>query len=124
MEPLTVGFRADVSWSRYRGRYGRMSVVAELVWVPWLPPTLVVPGRSALMWTTKLALARLAGGTFTINTAREALHARLLEMTEGHGPDVVIEAIGLPVTFRAAVEEVRVPGKNRLHRVRQGIGEL
>jgi threonine dehydrogenase-like Zn-dependent dehydrogenase len=59
----------------------------------------------------KLALARLAGGTFTINTAREALHERLLEMTEGRGPDVVIEAIGLPVTFRAAVEEVAFRGR-------------
>ena len=32
-------------------------------------------------------------------------------MTDGHGPDVVIEAIGLPQTFRAAVEEVAFTGR-------------
>ena len=33
------------------------------------------------------------------------------EITGGHGPDVVIEAIGLPQTFRAAVEEVAFTGR-------------
>jgi threonine dehydrogenase-like Zn-dependent dehydrogenase len=32
-------------------------------------------------------------------------------MTNGHGPDVIIEAIGLPETFRAAVEEVAFTGR-------------
>lgn len=32
-------------------------------------------------------------------------------MTEGRGPDVVIEAIGSPATFRAAVEEVAFTGR-------------
>ena len=32
-------------------------------------------------------------------------------MTEGRGPDVVIEAVGAPVTFRAAVEEVAFTGR-------------
>src|SRR5437764_1757081 len=42
----------------------------------------------------KLTLARLAGGAHAINTSREQLHERLQEITEGRGPDVVIEAIG------------------------------
>jgi 2-desacetyl-2-hydroxyethyl bacteriochlorophyllide A dehydrogenase len=59
----------------------------------------------------KLALARRAGGTHTINSAPDRLHDRLLEMTDGRGPDVVIEAVGTPATFRAAVEEVAFAGR-------------
>jgi threonine dehydrogenase-like Zn-dependent dehydrogenase len=59
----------------------------------------------------KLELARLAGGAYSINTSRERVHERLLEITEGRGPDVVIEAIGTPATFRAAVEEVAFTGR-------------
>ena len=59
----------------------------------------------------KLALAKKAGAIHAINTARESLHQRLAESTEGRGPDVTIEAIGLPQTFRAAVEEVAFTGR-------------
>ena len=59
----------------------------------------------------KLELARASGGAHTINTHRESLHDRLLELTDGRGPDVVIEAIGTPATFRAAVEEVSFSGR-------------
>ena len=59
----------------------------------------------------KLDLARAAGGVHTINSARESLHDRLLEFTDGRGPGVVIEAIGTPATFRAAVEEVSFSGR-------------
>jgi threonine dehydrogenase-like Zn-dependent dehydrogenase len=59
----------------------------------------------------KLATARKAGAAHSINTAREDLHARLSELTGGRGPDVVIEAIGLPETFRAAVEVVAFTGR-------------
>lgn len=59
----------------------------------------------------KLALARKTGARHIINTSRESLHQRLLELTNGMGPDVTIEAIGLPQTFRAAVEEVAFTGR-------------
>ena len=59
----------------------------------------------------KLEVARKAGATDLINTAKQDLHARLQELTNGDGPDVVIEAIGLPLTFRAAVEEVAFTGR-------------
>jgi threonine dehydrogenase-like Zn-dependent dehydrogenase len=35
----------------------------------------------------------------------------LLELTEGLGPDVMIEAVGLPDTYRMAVEEVAHTGR-------------
>src|SRR4051794_142836 len=59
----------------------------------------------------KLKLATAAGGAHTINSRKELLHDRLLEFTEGRGPDVVIEAVGIPATFRAAVEEVAFTGR-------------
>ena len=59
----------------------------------------------------KLATAQKAGATGTIHSLHDDLHARLADLTEGRGPDVVIEAIGLPETFRAAVEIVAFTGR-------------
>jgi threonine dehydrogenase-like Zn-dependent dehydrogenase len=59
----------------------------------------------------KLAIAQGAGARHLINSSREDVHAKLQELTDGHGPDVIIEAIGGPETFRAAVEEVAFTGR-------------
>ncbi|TWT77607.1 putative zinc-type alcohol dehydrogenase-like protein YjmD [Posidoniimonas polymericola] len=59
----------------------------------------------------KLALAQKCGATHTINSASEDLAARLAELTDGHGPDLAVEAVGLPATFRAAVEIVCFAGR-------------
>ena len=59
----------------------------------------------------KLEVARKAGAQHLINTAKENLHDRMQALTDGRGPDVVIEAIGVPATFRAAVEEVAFTGR-------------
>src|SRR5881409_2376480 len=53
----------------------------------------------------------MTGGGQIINSAREPLSQRLLELTDGRGPDVVIEAVGTPGTFRAAVDEVSFAGR-------------
>ena len=59
----------------------------------------------------KLALARQMGASYTINTKTDDIHARLLEMTSGFGPDVVIEAVGSPATYQMAVDEVAFTGR-------------
>ncbi len=59
----------------------------------------------------KLALAKAAGAQLTLNSSREPLHERLQDLTNGHGPNVSIEAIGLPSTFRSAVEETAFCGR-------------
>jgi threonine dehydrogenase-like Zn-dependent dehydrogenase len=59
----------------------------------------------------KLQLARQAGAAHTIHSGKQNLHEALQELTAGHGPDVVIEAVGTPDTFRAAVEEVAYTGR-------------
>ena len=112
VEPLTVGFHA--------ARRGR---VAD-------PDTVVVLGCGAIglgaiagaascgarvvavdIDDAKLELARRVGAVGQVNSARDDLHARLSELTGGEGPDVVIEAIGLPQTFQAAVAEVAFSGR-------------
>ena len=59
----------------------------------------------------KLEIARAAGATHLVHSRRDDVHKRLQEITEGLGPDIVIEAIGLPETFRSAVEEVAFTGR-------------
>ena len=58
----------------------------------------------------KLALAREFGATDVVNSRTTDLHAALQEITGGNGPNCVIEAVGLPATFRAAVDEVAFAG--------------
>ena len=59
----------------------------------------------------KLELAREMGASYTINTLTEDVHARLLEITSGFGPDVVIEAVGSIPTYQMAVNEVAFTGR-------------
>lgn len=112
VEPLTVGFHAVA-----RGRVTAQDTVAILGCGGVGLGALAASGfRGAKtigidMDDEKLNTARAAGATHSINTSRENLHQRLAELTDGRGPDVVIEAIGLPQTFRAAVEEVAFTGR-------------
>lgn len=59
----------------------------------------------------KLDVARAAGARHSIDSGTENLHHRLRELTDGHGPDVVVEAVGIPATFRAAVDEAAFAGR-------------
>ena len=112
VEPLTVGFHAVA-----RGRVTAEDTVA--IFGCGGVGLGAIAGSSARGANTicidveeeKLQLARAAGGTHTIHSANESVHNRLLELTEGRGPDVVIEAVGTPATFRAAVEEVAFTGR-------------
>ncbi len=59
----------------------------------------------------KLELARRAGARHAVEGRGVALHDALQTLTGGDGPDVVIEAVGLPETFVAAVQEVAFTGR-------------
>jgi threonine dehydrogenase-like Zn-dependent dehydrogenase len=52
----------------------------------------------------KLETARSLGAAHGVNSVTEDLAERVQELTGGDGADVVIEAVGLPQTFRAAVD--------------------
>lgn len=59
----------------------------------------------------KLELARKIGATHCINSKTSNLHDTLQQITNGHGPDVVVEAAGNPITYQAALEEVAFAGR-------------
>lgn len=112
VEPLTVGFHAVA-----RGRVSASDTVA--IWGCGGVGLGAVAASSCRGARTicidvddeKLKVARTAGGHCTINSRNESLHDRLQELTDGHGPDVAIEAIGTPATFRTVVEEVAFTGR-------------
>ena len=112
VEPLAVGFHAVA-----RGRVTSGDVVAVIG--TGAVGLGAVAGAARLGATViavdvddrKLATARRAGATDVVNSQTASLHDRLQELTDGDGPDVVIEAVGLPETFVAAVSEVAVAGR-------------
>lgn len=59
----------------------------------------------------KLELVRRMGASHTVNSKTEDVHSRIQEITEGFGADVVIEAVGSPVTYVMAVDEVAFSGR-------------
>lgn len=60
----------------------------------------------------KLELARALGAEVTIDAHDDtALRARLAELCDGEGPDVVVEAVGSPSTYRLAIESVAFTGR-------------
>lgn len=112
VEPLTVGFHAA---SR-----GRVATSETVVVIGCGGVGLGAIAASAFRGATtiavdiddaKLAIARKAGATHTIHTGRENLSKALRELTAGRGPDAIIEAVGTPATFRAAVEEAAYTGR-------------
>lgn len=112
VEPLTVGFHAAA-----RGRVAAGDTVAVFgCGGVGLGAVAGAAFRGATVIgvdldDAKLATARKAGAAHTVHTSDDNLHARLAELTGGRGPDVIIEAIGLPETYRAAVEEVAFTGR-------------
>ncbi len=53
---------------------------------------------------TKLEWATGFGATHTVDAGSEDVVARLRELTGGFGPDIVIDAVGTPATFRQAFD--------------------
>jgi len=112
VEPLTVGFHAVA-----RGRVTATDTVAifgsggvglgDIAAASFTGATTIAID----MDDKKLEIARKAGAQVCINSQTQDAHEALCELTNGLGPDVVIEAIGLPQTFRMAVEEVAFTGR-------------
>jgi threonine dehydrogenase-like Zn-dependent dehydrogenase len=112
VEPLTVGFHAVA-----RGRVSASDRVAVI--------GCGIVGMGALAGSvnrgaeviaididdSKMQTAKKIGAAHTINTTRVDLHEALLSVTDGDGPDVIIEAVGSPATYRAAVDEVAYTGR-------------
>jgi threonine dehydrogenase-like Zn-dependent dehydrogenase len=112
VEPLTVGFHAAT-----RGRVTKRDTVAVFgcggVGLGAISASAFHGARVIAidMDDAKLEIARKAGATDLIHSGKENLHSRLSKLTDGRGPDCIIEAIGLAHTFRASVEEVAFTGR-------------
>lgn len=112
VEPLTVGFHAVA-----RGRVTSGDTVAIFgcggVGLGAIAASACRHAKTIAIDVddAKLRIASEAGAAHTINSSTEPLHEKLQSLTSGFGPDVIIEAIGLPSTFRAAVEEVAFTGR-------------
>ncbi len=112
VEPLTVGFhavgRACVAAGETVAVFGCGGVGLGAVAASAFrgATTIAVDVDDA-----KLATAKQAGATHTIHSRRQNLSEAQAALTGGLGPDVIIEAVGTPETFRAAVEEVSWTGR-------------
>lgn len=112
VEPLTVGFHAAA-----RGRVTKNDIVAVFgsggVGLGAIAACHSIGAQVVAIDIddAKLAIANRAGASHTVNYRNGGLQKKLLSITGGLGPDVAIEAIGLPETFRIAVEEVAFTGR-------------
>lgn len=112
IEPMSVGFHA-VSRAEVTDTDVVMVIGCGMVGMGAIV-------RSALRGATviaadiddkKLAIAREMGATHTINTSTEDVHARLTDITQGFGPDVIIEAVGSTPTYQMAIDEIGFTGR-------------
>ena len=77
-----------------------------------LTARLYTPGRIVAvdLADTRLQRARQFGADITINNGREDARALIMELTDGLGADVAIEAVGVPATFELAADVIRPGG--------------
>ena len=78
-----------------------------------LTAQLYTPGRivSIDLADSRLESALVFGADITINNGREDPVALIMEMTDGLGVDVALEAVGVPQTFELAADLIRPGGR-------------
>jgi alcohol dehydrogenase len=78
-----------------------------------LTAKLYTPGKIVAvdLADSRLEKARDFGADATINNGREDAVERMLELTDGLGADVAVEAVGVPETFELCTELVRSGGR-------------
>ena len=112
VEPLTVGFHAAA-----RGRITNQDRVAVIgCGIVGMGAIASAVNRGAEVIAididdSKMEIAKKIGVAHTVNTSNVDLHDALLNITNGDGPDVIIEAVGNAITYRTAVDEVAYTGR-------------
>jgi alcohol dehydrogenase len=78
-----------------------------------LTASLYTPGHIVAidLADSRLESARGFGADTTINNGREDARERIMELTDGLGVDVALEAVGVPDTFELACELIRPGGR-------------
>lgn len=111
-EPLTVGFHAI-----NRGRVTNNDTVAVIgCGIVGLGAVAGAVNLGAAVIAididgTKKGIVKKIGAKHFIDTSQQNLHDDLSRITGGDGPDVIIEAVGSPATYRSAVDEVAYTGR-------------
>jgi threonine dehydrogenase-like Zn-dependent dehydrogenase len=112
VEPLSVGYHA--------ANRGRVTEVDSVLVIGCGTIGMGVIAAAARKGATviavdvdagKLALAGKFGAQYTLNYLQEDVPAAIEALTEGHGVNVAIEAVGLPETYRLAVDAVSYAGR-------------
>lgn len=112
IEPMSVGFHA-VSRARIADNEYVMVIGCGMIGIGGIVRA-VLRGATVIavdIDDEKLELAKKIGASYVINSQTENVHLRILEFTQGLGADVVIEAVGSPVTYVMAVDEVGFTGR-------------
>lgn len=112
VEPLTVGFHAVA-------RARTESIDTVLVFGCGMIGLGAICGAKSRGATViavdvadeKLEVAKQLGADHVINSVRQTLVQEVDRITQGHGADVVIEAVGHPLTYRAAIDVVGFTGR-------------
>jgi 2-desacetyl-2-hydroxyethyl bacteriochlorophyllide A dehydrogenase len=112
VEPLTIGYhavmRGRVAAGETVGVFGCGAIGIGAIAAAAAKGATVIAIDVA---DEKLELAKKVGATHVVISSRDELHTSLLNLTDRQGPAVMIEAVGLPATFRAAVEETAFAGR-------------
>lgn len=112
VEPMSVGFHA-----MSRGDVSDLDTVV-VIGCGMIGVGAII--RSAIRGATviavdmddeKLALAKRLGAHYTINSKTENITEVLSDLTNGSGADVIIEAVGSPITYQMAINEVAFTGR-------------
>ena len=86
---------------------GPIGLAAVLTAKLFTPATIVVLDVA----DSRLELAKGFGADLTINNGNEDAVAKVMELTDGLGADVAIEAVGVPETFELCTELIRPGGR-------------
>jgi threonine dehydrogenase-like Zn-dependent dehydrogenase len=112
VEPMSVGYHAA-----NRGQVSEMDTVLAIgCGTIGMGAIAAAARKGATVIATdiddgKLALARRFGAEHTVNSTQQDVTVEVSRLTEGEGARVAIEAVGLPDTYRLAVEAVCYAGR-------------
>lgn len=111
VEPLSVGFHA-VDRGRITDRDTVVVLGCGMIGVGAVIGAVARGARViAVDFGDKTRTARRHGAVHTIDPGADDVAARVAELTDGHGADAVIEAVGLPATFTQAIDLVCFSGR-------------
>lgn len=112
VEPMSVGFHA-VSRAQVTDSDIVMVIGCGMVGLGAIVRASLRGARviAADIDADKLSLAVRMGADNALDTLSPTFHEDLMALTGGNGPDVVIEAVGSPATYRMAVDEVAFTGR-------------